>query len=120
MPLTLNTKIYNGNGIANAIASYTERSGGAAASFSDVTSSLKIDSKVRGRVKLTLPEVVTEASSCACPGDVRTLGDVVVEFRIDKNASAAFRTDLSKRLKDLVNSADLTAMITDLKNMPGT
>lgn len=119
MPLTLNTKTYNGNGVANAIASYTERSGGVASSFSDVTSSLRIDSKVRGRIKLMLPEVATEASACSCAGDVVTAADAVIEFRIDPNASAAFRADFYARLKDLVATAAVKAMVENLQNMPG-
>lgn len=121
MPLTLNTKTYAGNGIQNGIASYTERSVGIASGFSDVTSSLKLEaSKTRGVVKLTLPEVTTEASACACPGDILRTSDVITNIRIDPKAPAATRTDLYLRYKDLVASAAFRAMFEDLANMPGT
>lgn len=119
MPLTLNTKIYNGAGIINAVASYLERSGGIAAAFSRVQASLRFDSKIRGKVDLTLPEVATEATACACVGDVLRTSDAMIQFRIDPKAPLATREDLYNRLKDLVLNAEFKAMMVDLKNMSG-
>lgn len=120
MPITLNTKTYSGAGVANGIANYVNRDAGIAAGFSTLTSSLRIDSMVRGKVILNLPIIAPEATACACPGDVLTSGEVTVSFRLDKKLPAVTRTDLRLRLKDLVASPQFIAMLDNLEPMVGT
>lgn len=119
MPFTLNTKIYNGAGLANGVARYVERSAGVASGFSNLTSSLKIDSKVRGVIKIDLPEITTESSACACPGDILRMSGVDISIRLDPKAPAATRTDLRLRLKDLIASAQFIAWFDNLEPMTG-
>lgn len=120
MPLTLNTKTYAGAGVANGVTSYVERSAGVASGFSTLTSSLRIDSMVRGKVVLTLPLIAPEATACACPGDVVKSGEAQILIRLDKKLTTAERTDLRLRLKDLVASAQFIAWFDNLEPMVGT
>lgn len=114
MSITLNTKTYSFAGIANAISTYVDRSGGIASAFSNITSSLRFDTKVRGQWKLEVPIIVTEASSCACPGDVAKVSDLNLSYRLDKNLTLAERTDFALRVKDLVASPEFQASIINL------
>lgn len=114
MAITLNTKAYGFAGIANAVSTYVERSGGIAAAFSNLSASLRFDTKVRGVWKLDVPIVATEASSCACPGQVVKLSDVSINFRLDTKLTADERTDFALRVKDLVASPEFQASITNL------
>lgn len=117
--IVLNTKTYLGRGIANGVASWAEISGGIAAAFSVLTSSLRIDSKVRGTWKLELPTVAEEASACACPGVVLSVCDATISFRMDTNADTATRTDFADRLEDLVASPEFRASIISLQQPTG-
>lgn len=114
MAIVLNTKTYSFSGILNGITGYVERSGGIAAAFSNLTASLRIDSKVRIVWKLVMPIVAEEASACACPGDVVELADASITIRLDPKMTTAERTDFGLRLKDLVASAEFQAGITSL------
>lgn len=121
MPLTLNTKTYNGTGIQNGIGGYMERSGGIAASFSPVTSSVKLEKdRTRITTKLVLPIVQSEATACACPGEVLQADDVIVNARLAPGATDAQRLDLYNRFKDLVNTTAFRDQFTLLTVMPGT
>lgn len=121
MALTLNTKTYSFSGIANAITTYLERSGGIAAAFSAVTASLRMDSgssreaKSRIQWKLQFPVVADEASACACPGDVVIEADASIAIRLSKNMALAERTDFALRLKDLVASTEFQSSIINLQ-----
>lgn len=109
--MILNTKTYSFTGVTNGISAYANRDGGMATGFSNVTTSLRFDSKVRGQVKLDLPIVASEASACACPGTVTASSDANISFRMDKTLTLAERTDFALRLKDLVASAEFQGMI---------
>lgn len=120
MPFTLNTKVYSGAGVANGVARYVERSAGIASGFSTLSSSLKIDTKVRGMIKIDLPEISAESSACSCPGDILRQSGVDISIRLDPKAPATTRTDLRLRLKDLVASAQFIAWFDNLEPMQGT
>lgn len=114
MSIILNTKTYGFAGIANAIAQFVDRSGGIASSFSNLTSSLRFDTKVRGQWKLEVPIIAGEAGPCACPGEVVKVSDLNLSFRLDTGLTVAERTDFALRVKDLVASPEFQASIINL------
>lgn len=117
--LTLNTKTYSGAGFVNGLVSWIERSGGIAAAFSLVRSSLRVDPEAKGKVRikwdLDMPITAAEDSSCSCAGDVLRKADVTINVRIDKSMSTAERTDFMERLEDLVASAQFRASLISLE-----
>lgn len=117
--IVLNTKTYSGAGFLNGLVSWIERSGGVAAAFSVVRSSLRIDPEKAGKVRikwdLDMPIVATESSSCSCAGDVLRKGDFIITGRLDKGLTEAERTDLADRLSDLVQSAQFRAAVINLE-----
>lgn len=115
--IVLNTKNYLSAGIANAISAFTERSAGIAAGFSNATFSLRMNSqdKIRGTVKLDLPVVAEEATSCACPGQVLRVADANISIRMDQGMTTAERTDFALRLKDLVASSAFQDYVINLQ-----
>lgn len=117
--LTLNTKTYSGAGFINGLVSWIERSGGIAAAFSTVVSSLRIDPESKGKVRIKwtmdMPIVAAEATSCACPGEVVRNADVTIQVRIDKGFTTAERTDFMERLEDLVQTTQFRASVISLE-----
>lgn len=117
--LTLNTKTYSGSGFVNGLVSWIERSGGIAAAFSVVRSSLRMDPESKGKVRikwdLDMPIVAAEGSECACPGDVLRKADVTVSIRLDKGLTLAERTDFMERLEDLVQTTQFRASVISLE-----
>jgi hypothetical protein len=121
--ITLNTKVYNGNGVIAGVSSYTERTAGVAAGFSPVTATVSVGdgtAKSRIRWKLHLPVVATEASACACPGQAIRSSDGDINVRLDPGSTTAERTDFALRLKDLVASPEFQASIINLQQPAGT
>lgn len=116
--ITLNTKVYSGNGVRNGTASYTERTAGVPAGFSDASLEIQMGSGASARVriygKLNLPVIAAEASTCACPGQVLRRADANLNIRIDPTMTAAERTDFGLRLKDWVASPEFQASIASL------
>lgn len=112
MAITLNTKTYNYIGNAAAISTYQERSGGLIASFSNLTASVKIGTRVSTLWKLSVPVVAATDTSCACAGTVLRKGDVDINVRLDPTMTDAERLDLALRVKDLVASTAFQASIT--------
>lgn len=117
--IVLNTKTYTGGGVANSIATYTERSSGVAAGFSPLTGTVRMDTKSRIQWKLGMPVIAAEASPCACPNDVVRRLDADLSIRFDPGATTAERTDFADRLKDLVNSAQFRASLISLEAPTG-
>lgn len=117
--IVLNTKTYNGSGLAAGIASYIERSGGVPSSFSALTGSVRVDTKARVTWKLQVPTVATEASACACPGDVMESDDFTISIRMGMRSTDVTRADLLQRLQDLVASSQFEASITNLEQPGG-
>lgn len=119
--IVLNTKTYNGSGIANGVASYMERSSGLAAGFSPLTAAVKALESGKSRIswKLFQPTVAAEASSCSCPGQVLRVNDANIGVRLDPGATLAERTDFALRLKDLVASTEFQSSIINLQQPNG-
>lgn len=116
MAITLNTKAYAFTNVLNGISSYLHRAAGVAAGFMSLTSRVSIDS-ANSRVswKLKVPVVGTEATSCACPGDILRLSVADVNVKLAPGATVAERTDFALQLKDLVASPEFQASIINLQ-----
>lgn len=118
MPITLNTKVYNGIGFnPNGQFVYSETSGGTASSFSYLTSRVnagtgKSDSTVKWN--LSIPVTAAVDSDCSCAGDVLRTDYVRIEVTVPAGATAAERTDIWTRVKDLVSAAQFKASIETL------
>lgn len=118
MSIELNTKIYTWRGFnQNGQGLYSEQSGGVPSSFSYLTSKVntgtgKSDSTVKWN--LSIPIVVTSDSTCGCTGDVLRTYYVRVEVTEPAGSSAAERTDVATRIKDLVASPEFQASIMNL------
>lgn len=118
MSITLNTKVYNPVGFnQNGQFVYSETSGGTPSSFSYLTAKVvtgtgKADSTVKWN--LSLPTVATTDSDCSCAGTVLRTDYVRIEFTEPAGITAAERTDLWTRVKDLVSVAEFQAAVKDL------
>lgn len=121
--IVLNTKTYNGRGVANGIATYMETSAGFLAGFSPVTGSILLpagrDAKGHVKWRLSLPVMAEEASACACPGEEIDLIDAFIQVRASRGVSATVRTDFGLRLKDLVALPEFQASIASLSQPTG-
>lgn len=120
--IVLNTKTYNGSGVINGIAMYTERSAGVAGGFAPLSASVKVGNgsdKTRIHWKAGLPVVAVEATSCACPGQSLRRADADFNIRMDSAMTLAERTDFALRLKDLVASPEFQASIISLQQPAG-
>lgn len=120
--ISLNTKTYTGNGIQNGIATYVERSGGVASSFSPLTGSVRLGSgETPSRIawKLVYPVVATDDSECGCAGTVLRSSTIDISVRVSPTATSAELTDLSIRLKDLAADATFMASIASLASPTG-
>jgi hypothetical protein len=116
MSLTLNTKVFTFDGIANAIAAFSNRAAGVVAGFKTVTASIRLTpEKSRVTWKAGFPVVAEEATSCACPGNVVRRLDADINVRMDPGATTAERTDFALSLKDLVASPEFQASIISLQ-----
>lgn len=104
--ITLNTKVFSGRGVVNAIASYMNTALGLLAGFGTVTGSVRLpsgkDAKANIQWRLKLPIVAAEASACACPGEAVDEIDCYIQVRATKGVTAADRTDFALQVKDLV------------------
>lgn len=118
MPITLNTKVYNGIGFnPNGQYVFSEKSGGTPSSFSYLTTKDTVGTgKAGSTVKwnLSLPIVATSDGDCACAGDVMRSYYTKIDITVPAGSSAAERADLYLRLKDLIASTQFKASIEDL------
>jgi hypothetical protein len=109
MPITLNTKVYNGVGYnPNGQFVYSETSGGVASSFSYLTAKVNVGTgKADTAVKwnLSVPVVATVDSECSCAGTVLRTDYVRIEVTVPAGATTAERLDLQKRVTELTASA---------------
>lgn len=121
--IVLNGKTYTARGIVNSISQWVEESLGVVSGFSPLTGSVKLgrtaskaQPAARSVVKwvINLPTVATEASACACPGDVLASSLADITLRIDPLATAADRADLLARVQGLVLKTEFTASVTSL------
>lgn len=118
MSIVLNSKTYNWSGwTPQGASSFIETSGGVPNSFSPLTAQVTLnESKTANRIswKLKVPYVVTEDSSCGCLGDVIDEDIVDIVVRPSRKRSAAGRTDLLARIRDLVDTSQFGNSITSL------
>lgn len=118
MAITLNAKAYNFAGFNNVSQSvYKYTGGGLPSSFSYLTSKVntgtgKADSTARWN--LSVPHVATADSACGCEGTVLGTDYVRIELSVAPITTAAERTDLWTRLRDLVASAEFKASVESL------
>lgn len=118
MAITLNTKAYAFAGFnSNSQSVYKYTGGGLPSSFSYLTSRVTTGTGGKesvGRWNLSIPHVATEASACACPGGVLGTDYLRIEASVSAVTTAAERTDLWTRIRDLVASAEFKASIEGL------
>lgn len=109
--VTLNTIVYAPAGTNNGTSLWQNRSGGYAGSFSSITEKVVFATKgdvVRMEFALDVPIVQTVADACACVGQVLRTSTVHLSIWVPANSTAAERTDLWNRIKDLVASAPVS------------
>lgn len=116
--VTLNAVVYSPAGSANGTAKWVNRSGGVLNSFSTLqqTFAEASGSKKLTRVnfRLDVPVVATADSTCACTGSLQRTASVQISVWMDPAYTAAERTDLAARIKDLAASGVFTAAVADL------
>lgn len=116
MAITLNSVVYNWAGFdPSSTSRWTATAGGLATSFANLTARVTIGGKEgKGQVarmskvkwRMATPVIATEASSCACAGDVLRTSYVDVAADFDPTATLAERTDILARLRALVLTAE--------------
>lgn len=119
--IVLNALNYVGDGIANGISRFTERSAGVVAYFKQVTGSVSLAKSGRSTIKfkLVMPYPSAAPASCPCPGEApftETIADITV--RIDGRADAAYRTAVRESIEDLVQSTPFINGVVDLTLTP--
>lgn len=119
--LVLNTLTYVGDGIANGISRFTERSLGIAKYFKAVTGSVGQATSGRISVKFKLvypyPDAVPE--SCPCDGELPFTDTIVnLDFRFDGRTDTAYRTAVYLAVKDLVATTQFQSGVKDLVLVP--
>jgi len=118
MPIVLNTKTYNWSGwTPQGLSGYLETSGGTATSFSPLTAGVTVsDSGASNRIswKLKVPYVATASDECACEGQIIDEDIVDIVIRPSRRRTAAGRTDLWTRIKDLTATAQFRASVESL------
>lgn len=119
--LTLNTVVYNGMGIVNALAQWVSRAAGVASGFAYVKARIRFDDPKFVRIKWTanLPTVATADSSCSCTGEMLRFIDADISIRVATQSTTAERTDFALRLKDLVATTDFQSSIINLQQPTG-
>lgn len=113
--IVLNTLTYVGTGIINGLSYFWEKSLGIVSGFSALTNRINYtQDRVNVLWKLEVPVLQSEATSCACPGDVLRNTIVNIEVRYDKRATQAERDDIDLRVQNLVTSAQFRASVKSL------
>lgn len=118
MAISLNAKSYSFagfNATSQSVFKYT--GGGLPSSFSYLTT--KVTTPTGGkdsvaRWNLSIPHVASEASACACPGGVLGTDYIQIQASISAVTTAAERTDIWTRIRDLVASPEFKASIEGL------
>lgn len=116
--VTLNTVAYEPTGIQKGVLGWVNRADGVPGKFSPLTEVLSSPSK-GGKVynatfKLVVPVVAASDSECACAGDVLRYGTFIGTFLLPDTSTAAERTDLRLRAKDLISNSLVTDAVDNL------
>lgn len=119
--IVLNTLTYVGDGIANGISRFTERTAGIAKYFKAVTGS--VGQATSGRIsvkwKLVYPFPEAAPESCPCDGEIPYSDTIVnLDFRFDGRTDTAYRTAVYLAVKDLIATAPVGSAVKDLVLVP--
>jgi hypothetical protein len=115
--VTLNTIVYTPNGTSNGVSSWANRAGGYGNSFTYLTEKFATPTKgdvVRMEFDLAVPIVATVDSDCSCAGGLLRTSTIKLSVWVPASSTAAERTDLWVRLKDLCASAPVSNGIQNL------
>lgn len=115
--VTLNTIVYAPSGTTNGVSTWANRSGGSGASFTFLKEEFVQPTKgdvVRMKFSLDVPIVATADSECACIGGLLRTSTIQLSVWVPQSSTAAERTDLYNRLKDLVLSAPVSNGVSNL------
>lgn len=118
--MILNGRTYGYRNIINGLSTFVDSAAAVVAAFATLTCKTVIGKGQRGKNnssrsvtqwKLTIPTVATEATSCACVGDVLSQVDVHIEIRSDAASTTAHLTEALDQLDDLVLNAQFRASV---------
>jgi hypothetical protein len=114
--VTLNSVVYAPNGTSNGVATWGNRSGGYASSFSFLTEKMTQTNPdiVRFEFKLTVPIVETVGTGTAAIGDLLRTSTFFLTALMPANSTTAERTDMKARLISLAASLPVTDAIGNL------
>lgn len=116
--IVLNSKTYAGIGFnQNGQSVFKESSAGIPSGFSYLTDKVntgtgKSDTSVKWN--LSVPVIATEDTDCSCAGDTLRTSYIRIEVSVGAGSSAAERTDLLARIRDLVGTTQFGGSITAL------
>jgi hypothetical protein len=115
--VTLNSVVYAPNGTSNGVATWGNRSGGFANSFTFLTERMTQSNPdvVRTEFKLDVPIVETVGTGTAAIGDLLRKSQVFITLLQPANSTAAERTDLKLRVQGLVTSTPFIDAIGNLE-----
>lgn len=113
--VTLNSVVYAPNGTSNGVATWGNRSGGNANSFSFLTEKMTQNNPdiVRFEFKLTVPIVETVGPTPAIGTLLRTTS-AFVTMLMPANSTTAERTDIKARMVSLIASTPFTDAVGNL------
>jgi hypothetical protein len=114
--VTLNSVVYAPNGTSNGVATWGNRSGGYASSFSFLTEKMTQSNPdiVRFEFKLTVPIVETVGTGTAAIGDLLRTTSAFVTMLMPANSTVAERTDIKARMVSLIASTPFTDAVGNL------
>lgn len=119
--MILNGHTYGYRNIINGISTFVDSAATVVAGFSTLTAKTLLGKGQRGKNtssrsltqwKLSIPAIATEATSCACVGDVLSQVDVHIEFRSDAASTEAHLVEALDQLDDLIANAQFRASVT--------
>lgn len=115
MSIVINSKTYTFDGFdRNGVAVYTERSGGIPTSFSVLTFGIESSKEYqRITVRLSVPIVAADDSSCSCAGSALRTSRMTWVFEEPNTGVAAERTDWAARVTQLAANAQFVALLTN-------
>jgi hypothetical protein len=113
--VTLNSVVYAPNGTSNGVATWGNRSGGSANSFSFLTEKMTQTNPdvVRFEFKLTVPIVETVGPTPAI-GTLLRQTQAFVTMLMPANSTLAERTDIKARMVSLIASTPFTDAVGNL------
>jgi len=115
--VTLNTIVYSPSGTTNGVSTWTNRSVGFGSGFTNLKEKFVTPTKgqvVRMEFDLDIPIVQTVDAECACAGELLRTSTAKLSVWVPTSSTAAERTDLYNRLKDLILSAPVSNGVQNL------